>query len=180
MALSLIATPLAAEPTRGAPKPDMEALCTQEVIDLHQFFQDWFQGVLPKTDHAFARFAGVMDPAFHIVTPSGRKISIDTLGPGLRQAHGTWTRDSDEGQGSRIWIKNTEVRPLTEELALVTYEEWQTRTGTTKGRLSTAILQRDPEAPNGVRWLHVHETWLPERNEASAKAQRSVADGAAP
>ena len=46
-------------------------------------------------------------------------------------------------------------------MAIVTYEEWQTFEGVEKGRLSTAVFERHPAMPNRVRWLSVHETWLP-------------------
>ncbi len=140
---------------------DMETACRQEVLDLHQFFQDWFRGELPQTDEAFDRFSGVMDDSFHIVSPGGRKTAIEPLRAGLRSAFGSWRPASVESEGSRIWIENTQFQALNEDLSLVTYEEWQKNEGPAKGRLSTAVFRRDPEAPNGVRWLHVHETWLP-------------------
>ncbi|MFX0092506.1 MAG: hypothetical protein ACFFBD_12150 [Candidatus Hodarchaeota archaeon] len=43
---------------------------------------------------------------------------------------------------------------------MTTYEEWQEIDGQTIARLSTALFRKCFDAPNGVEWLHAHETWL--------------------
>ena len=48
---------------------------------------------------------------------------------------------------------------IIDELALATYEEWQEIDGKINARLSTVLLRAKADAPNGVEWLHVHETW---------------------
>lgn len=163
VAALLLPTGLTAAQETGEPK-SMETACKQEVVDLHRFFQEWFRGELPKTDAAFERFAGVMNGSFHIVSPAGRKTAIEPLKKGLHGAHGSWSSASVESPGSKIWIENMHFQKLSDDLGFVTYEEWQIKDGPAKGRLSTAIFERDSQAPNGVRWLHVHETWLPDED----------------
>lgn len=159
-------SPATAQGEKGAtvtePKESfsIESACEQEVIELHRFFEAWFLGDLPDTDEGFARFAGVMGERFRIVSPSGAMTGIDRLGPSLRGAHGAWASDDVKG---RIWIENVDVRILDERagLCLVTYEEWQEKGAPARGRRSSAVLKRDTAAVAGLRWLHVHETWLP-------------------
>ena len=62
-----------------------------------------------------------------------------------------------------IWIENFNFRQISNELFLVTYEEWQKIDTDNKGRLSTAIFQKYENKFNGINWLHVHETWLGEK-----------------
>ena len=135
----------------------MESRCSREVQELHQFFQDWFTAALPDEDSSFARFSNVVADGFAIITPEGRTLERDLLLTGLRGAHGSWA------DGGRIWIENLNVRRTVGDLALVTYEEWQESEGQTRGRLSTALFRESAVTPNGVEWLHVHETWLPPR-----------------
>ena len=127
-----------------------------EVIELHQFFQDWFNGVLTDTPAAFARFAEVMAPAFVIVMPDGRAIPREPLLSGLAQAYGSW---QTRGHG-RIEIKNFEVRQTLADGVIATYEEWQVIEGQETARLSTVVFGHQPALKNGVVWRHVHETWL--------------------
>jgi len=127
----------------------------REIVELHQFFEDWFIGRLENTDAAFARFAEAMGPGFHIVNPSGRLTARPALMAGLRNAYNTW----DKG---RIWIKNVQVRGQYDTISIVTYEEWQAVGEAEGGRLSTVVFNADAKAVNGLLWLHVHETWLPE------------------
>jgi hypothetical protein len=75
----------------------------------------------------------------------------------LRGAHGVH-RGADPP--FRIWIENLRSTRLSDELALVTYEEWQELAGARSARVSTALLRREELAPGGLSWTHLHETWL--------------------
>jgi len=127
----------------------------REIVELHQFFEDWFTGRLANTDAVFARFADSMAPDFHLVNPSGRLTARPALITGLRGAYNTW----DEG---RIWIENVEFRGTYDAISIVTYEEWQAIGEAEGGRLSTVMFKAAASTANGLLWLHVHETWLPE------------------
>jgi hypothetical protein len=137
----------------------MESRCEQEVRELHQFFEDWFNGRLPPTDEAFRRFESVMAEGFLIISPDGVLSERAELVHRLRQAHGIWRENSRPG---RIWIENLRVRHTVGPQAMVLYEEWQEIEGEARGRLSTAILQQRVATPNELEWLHVHEVWLPD------------------
>ena len=127
--------------------------CELEVLELHRFFQRWFLGELAKTNVEFGRFAEVMAEGFAIVSPRGTLTEREALAEGLKAAHGSW-------KAGRIWIENLKVRRVAGESALVTYEEWQQTGADPRGRLSSAWFRRRAGLPNGVEWLHVHETWL--------------------
>lgn len=138
---------------------DIEQSCRTEVAELHAFFAEWFGGSRPDTDEAFARFADALASSFTMVVPDGRTVPRDAVLKAVRDSHG-WG-------ATTIWIENHVLRFSNAGVALVGYEEWQTRDDATRGRASTAFFAVDPAAPNGVRWMHVHETWLPdERPEA--------------
>ncbi len=142
----------------------LEDRAAREVTELHQFFAQWFRAELTKDGPDFARFSTVPPRGFHIIPPSGNLIEKAPLLSGLKAAHGQWHADGS----ARIWIENLRTRSLAEGLILVTYEEWQTRDGETRGRISSAILQADAEAPNGLIWLSVHETWLASAEPAAS------------
>ena len=126
--------------------------CIKEVEELHQFFQDWFSGSLPKTDDAFARFADTLNASFSIVGPDGKITQHADLLKGLHAAH--------NAGAFKIWIENAVARQLNADLWMVLYEEWQVRNEEQTVRQSTVLFGRNPKTPNGVEWLHVHETWL--------------------
>jgi hypothetical protein len=132
----------------------MEETCRREIEELHQFFQDWFNGALPESEAAFARFADVMDPAFEMVAPDGRVTTLPLLLPALRQRYNAW-------ENGRIHIKNVRLHWQKGAVLLATYEEWQAVDGVENGRFSSVLFQLQPDLANGLLWLHVHETWLP-------------------
>jgi hypothetical protein len=127
----------------------------REVVQLHRFFEAWFRGELAQQRETFSRFEGAMHGQLSFVSPDGRAVARDRLIDAVWQAHGSWPA------GDRIWIEDCEVTSEMGEMALVRYQEWQQQGAKSRGRLSTALLRRQPQAPAGVVWLAVHETWLP-------------------
>ena len=127
--------------------------CTDEVVGLHQFFEEWLGGKLAQTRGNFERLTAVMHPNFHIISPEGKITAYESLMVGLWQAH-------NSRPSFRLWVKEVVGRPLSAGITLVTYEEWQEIAGKVNGRVSTAVFQQKADTPNGVEWLHVHETWL--------------------
>jgi hypothetical protein len=132
------------------PEPAWQA----EIRDLHAFFMAWLGGELPHNDATFARCAGTMAASFAIIGPDGGLTERADLIAALYAGHG--------GRPDlKIWIERPLLRRRDGPLTLVTYQEWQTEGGRTRGRASTALFLDDPAAPNGLSWAHVHETWLP-------------------
>ena len=133
----------------------MDDRCRREVEELHRFFADWFTGALADDDAAFARLGAALADDFEIVSPDGRTTARQALLTGLRRAH------RSRGPGFRIRVDGYRGRQLSPELLLATYQEWHEDGAERRGRLSSALFGRRSDGPNGVTWLHVHETWLP-------------------
>lgn len=148
-------------PYLGPAEETMEAVCEREIVELHQFFEDWFCARLGDDDRAFARFEAVMAADFEIVNPEGRTTPRDVLVPGLRAGHGRW-RDADGALTGRVRVANVRVRAVGAGLFVAAYEEWQQEGAEAeRGRRSTAVLRRtERPTPLGLEWLVVHETWL--------------------
>ena len=131
----------------------MEQACIQEIIDLHKFFQDWFDGTSPKTDAVFARFEKTTTPSFVLVSPDGSLAHRTELAPALYAGHATRPT-------GKIWVTDAHVLHSLGNQVVMAYQEWQTNDGVQTRRQSTAIFGVDPSTPNGVHWVHVHETWI--------------------
>ncbi|MHC4408522.1 MAG: DUF4440 domain-containing protein [Planctomycetota bacterium] len=116
-----------------------------EIEELHRFFERWLSG-----DEAdFSRCDRALARDFTMVGPGGEVRSRDALVRGLLDAHGK--------RPVSIRIRNFDVIELAPGLALARYEEWHGD----QGRVSTALFRARGNAPNGIEWVTVHETWLP-------------------
>jgi hypothetical protein len=124
-----------------------------EVTGLHRFIQAWLTGELPKTQEAFARFRGALADDFLMVSPRGNRADK------ARVADGLWDAHASQEPSFVIEIRNLSLRLTFGSFTLITYEEWQSARLQT-ARLST-VLFRTVENEDRVRWVHVHETWLP-------------------
>ena len=127
----------------------MEERCRNEIADLHAFFERWLAG---ETED-LSRCESVLADGFGMIGPGGRHIDRAMLLANLREAHGA--------RAVGIRIENYTAREIGGGLCLATYEEWQDDEREVRGRLSTALFRARDDAPHGVEWLHVHETWLP-------------------
>lgn len=132
--------------------------CIREIEELHAFFQAWFAGELPKDEANFGRFSQTISPNFTIIGPNGSITDHDGITAVLRSAHGAGPFE--------IWIENASAKPLGSGLWLALYEEWQIRLGVKSVRQSSAIFEERADAPNGLVWRHVHETWINTNVEA--------------
>ena len=133
---------------------ELHAAVAAEIEELHAFFVAWYAGAVPA-DAFETAFVARMDPDMAFVAPGGAVLDRSALTEAVRGGYGT---NEDYG----IAIRNVAVRRATDDHVLATYEEWQrnatvTATGN-NGRFSTVLLTRSKP----FRWLHVHETWLPE------------------
>ena len=122
-------------------------VCRTEIIELHRFFEGWFAG----TTDDFARFDRSIARDFTMVGPGGDRRTRDEVVRGLIDGHGT--------RKLAIRIESVEARSLGDAFLLARYEEWLDE----KGRVSTALFRERSDAPNGIEWVTVHETWLPSR-----------------
>ncbi|MCL1598588.1 MAG: hypothetical protein M3094_05355 [Actinomycetia bacterium] len=119
-----------------------------EVRELHSFFERWFAGTADRAE--LARL-DVLDDSFHMIGPDGRLQRVGEVSSAIENAYGR--------RSVLIEIRNVRVHP---SAPVGTYEEWQTADGGLTGRISSAVMESDPLAPNGLRWMHLHETWLPD------------------
>ena len=60
-----------------------------------------------------------------------------------------------------MWVENIQLRCASGDIVLVTYEELGTTKNGKRATLITAVLQKNPERPNGLEWIHLHEVSLP-------------------
>lgn len=138
---------------------NLEAAIRAEIEDLHVFFVDWFTGTAAK-DQLETRFGAAMDEGVVFVSPDGARLERADLMNGFAIGHGA-------NPDFRIAIRDVKVQREIGDLVLATYTEWQrgaARSGRAdNGRFTTVLMTRD--APH--RWLHVHETWLPEAEQAT-------------
>lgn len=119
-----------------------------EVRELHAFFERWYSGAADPSE--FSRL-DVLANTFLLIGPDGRTAAAGEVREMIKASHGRRPID--------FTIRNVTLRP---DAPVGTYEEWQTEAGITSGRLSTAAMMPAAHRPNGLEWLHLHETWLPD------------------
>ena len=125
--------------------PDLVAT---EIRELHTEFADWLSG----RSATLARVEAALSEHFTMVSPSGDIVSRGEVMSGLLAARGS--------RPIEIRIDNPTVHWHLTDAVLATYEEWQDHGGSTTARRSTALFTHDEDAPNGLLWQHVHETWM--------------------
>ena len=141
----------------------------KEIIELHQFFQGWFNGSISDDEKIFDRLTRVLTEGFTIITPVGKLVGREKLISSLKSAY-------QSRKGLRIWIENVQILHTFGEITIASYEEWQLIDRTVTVRLSSATFKFQPGAPNEIAWMHVHETWMhsPADNHAENPADKDA------
>lgn len=133
---------------------DLEEQVRREVVELHDFFVDWFNGTIDR-DQLQDGFIAHMHPDFIFLTPDGIERSRDDLVTGFKAAHGG-------NPAFRIQVRDVKVRHDLGDQVVATYTEWQKGSQTTAvpntARITTVVMTKD-QPP---RWLLAQETWLPD------------------
>ena len=157
VACTLLACPVAGGVLQGGQpmnEAGLEQELRQDIEGLHEFFVGWYNGNLPPA--AFeTEFVARLAPMFTIIMPSGVELGMDSLSSAMRESFG-------KNPGFHIEIRNVQLIHSDANTAIASYEEWQrTEQGgleSVSGRVSTVVFSRG----TALRWLHVHETWLPD------------------
>ena len=148
----------------------------KEIHRLHDFFVAWFTAAVENTAEQFASADQAMGAKFCLIGPQGTCTHREELVQALQQAYGC-----RKGQVFEIECRNVQVLQHVGNTYLVSYEEWQ-RMGddVETARLSSAWFQdfqnnhsdinnNNDRFPNGLQWLHVHETWMPGKGPPSVQ-----------
>ena len=121
----------------------------REIRELHEFFQEWMAGRDADPD----RFASVLAPGFTMLGPRG---AVEDRDQTIAHVEGARGRQPS----LEISIEEPVLRDDTGERLIATYVEVHDYDGGGNRRRSTAVFSRDPKAPNGLMWEHVHETFV--------------------
>ena len=126
----------------------LSASAAREVVELHALFVELFTG----RSRDFRRCGAVFASQFEMVTPEGRRMTRAQILAGLKRAQ--------TKADFRITIQD--IRPIREdgESVLLQYIEEQYRDGETTRRLSIALFETASQAPCGVIWRYLQETWI--------------------
>lgn len=147
----------------------MNELCHAEVFAFHRFLTHWYTAKEPQDKLLFTEFTDVLTSDFELVTPDGRIFNRKQLAERVWEAYGAHARAQ---RPFKVWVEEFRGRPLSPDLHLCTYEEWQWVDGRTRIRQTSAIFRKSDLARSGVEWVHVHETWMrppPKEDEADSR-----------
>ena len=128
----------------------------REITEFFQFFSGWFDGTTPNIDEHYSRISCVIPHDSTYIGHDGKLIMANAFFMNhVRSAHGSIPK-------LHMQAKNIQLQWENGGLALVIFEEWSTAsTPVPDGRICSAIFRKNPNTPNGIEWLHFHETLLP-------------------
>ena len=118
-----------------------------EIEALHAYFVELFTGRTRRLERCAKAFAA----DFSMITPAGMGLDRARILAVLA--------DASAPPDFAIRIRDVRLIWENETAVLLRYVEEQYRDGRTPRRLSSALLSREENAPLGVVWRHLHETW---------------------
>ena len=142
---------------------DMIHYAIKEVHDLHRWYVKFFHGNSKKANLYDKEFVSRFHTSFTMIKPDGTTLlHYDNL---IKIVKNMYFCNPDIA----IKCRNVEVLNATPAMVVVRYEEYIKNSlneeNRNNARLSTGVLVLPPrgiQSPNGLQWLTIHETWLPE------------------
>ena len=135
-----------------APLHPLAAAAIREIEASHDFFVRWFLGTADAAE--FALWPATLHPEFRLTTPGGAMLAMAEIVRWIEGARGSMTTRFEIG------IDDVEVIHATDEAVLLIYVERQYRDERITRRRSMALFLGDRNAPRGVVWRHLQETWM--------------------
>lgn len=126
---------------------------TKEIVELHDFFTEWFKGTVER-QQLEPRFLSRLHEGFVFIPPDGQVITRELLKEIFDRGYGT-------NNYFKIQIRDVTICHEVGNLMMATYTEWQVgaiQSENTNARVVSILI----EMTTPVKWLHIHETWLPE------------------
>ncbi len=121
-----------------------------EIIEPHEFFEQLFLGTTTSLDRADHALHGDFTMAGPHGTRSPRAQVMDQLEAGIGHS-----------AELSIAVEGFELIAETDDLVVAEYiEVHRLSDDRTNRRRSTVVFRKEPDGPNGLRWLRVHETWV--------------------
>lgn len=131
---------------------DLIARAQAEVVKRHDFFVEWFTGRASEADLSASLRA--FAPDMVMIEPDANTIGTAEIAAMITAARGKRPADFE------IRVDLIAARQLSEDIALVVYDEHQVIDGQKSARRSSAVFSADPDAPEGVVWRQLQETWI--------------------
>lgn len=134
----------------------MEEEGAREVERFYRFIAEWVRGDFENTDEVFdERCAGRLSLDFSSVQAEGTAINRGQFLGIIRHLWGV-------NPGFEFEVREVRARQLGPEAVLVTFEAWQFNLPSPHidgCRVSSALLRSDPDSPDRLQWVHVHQSW---------------------
>ncbi len=131
---------------------DLISCAKAEVIKRHAFFVEWFTGRAAEEEMEIS--LRVFAPDMVMVEPDGSMIGQADVLSMLKSARGKRPADF------AIRVELVGARQIGNDAALVIYDEHQVIDGEKTARRSSALFTADADAPEGVVWRQLQETWI--------------------
>lgn len=121
----------------------------REINELHEFFEGLFLGSIESLTRAEVALAKDFTMAGPDGSVSGRAAIMAMLDAG--RAHTA---------SLRIEIEDHQLLAETDDMVIANYVEVHRLSAHDNRRRTTVVFRKAADAPNGVRWLRAHETWI--------------------
>lgn len=133
------------------------------VVEYLLLMEQWLKAVVENTDAVFNRLKASLAPdasyvhAYGIITNPHEE--IDTM----RELHGV-----KKNKPFFIWVDRIRIEQLSDTMYLARFDKWEKSSSGLSCAITTALLQTKSDAPNGLLWKLIHETWLTGREGSGA------------
>ena len=129
----------------------MDDRVVEEIEEIHRLIQDWMVGWAGDKNEFLQRMDLSFDPEFTFVSGSGQEV-------GWQDFRSHICALESQSAATRIWADNIRVVAASSTLIVARFDEHERDEENSRSRVSTLVFRCNPNCPNGLAWLRLHET----------------------
>ncbi|KAK2995934.1 hypothetical protein RJ640_002159 [Escallonia rubra] len=127
-----------------------------DVVKFYLFLERWRRGETENSEHYLANLKAACCSSGVFVHPSGVERSLHDCINALNGCYG-----DKQGNQFRIWVDQVLPEQIDSNTWLVKFKKWERSGEEQHGCMTTVLLSsKDASVAEGLKWVHVHQTWL--------------------
>ncbi|KAL8114794.1 sucrose-phosphatase 1-like isoform X3 [Apium graveolens] len=126
-----------------------------EIVMFYLFYEKWRKAEVEKTEQSLHKLKSLCHSMAIFVHPSGVKRPLKHSIDDVVMLHG-----DKKGKPFSVWVDQVYSAEIASNTWLVKFYKWELCDEEKYCCLTTVLLSLKTEEPDGLMWLHMHQTWL--------------------
>ncbi|KAJ4720516.1 Sucrose-phosphatase [Melia azedarach] len=126
-----------------------------QVVKFYLFYERWRRAEVEMSEHHIESLRLLFYALGITVHPSGIERSMRQCIDLIEKMYG-----DKQGKKYQVWVDRVSSAQIGSDAWLVKFDKWESSGDEWQCCLTTVLMSSQATAPDGLKWMHMHQTWL--------------------